>query len=106
VDVTLGAGQRATVEGTSLSLQFVGVTADSRCPADAFCVQLGEAVAVFDASISARAGTRLELRTTDAGRSAELGDLRVELRALDPYPFSSRPIDPATYRASLHVASR
>jgi hypothetical protein len=82
--VTLSPGQRATIEGTRLSLQFTGVPADSRCPADAFCIQLGEAVAVFDASVAAGGQSRIELRTSEGRRSAAVGDYLVVLRELTP----------------------
>jgi hypothetical protein len=106
VSLTLAPGQRAPVDGTNLTLTFTGVSNDSRCPADAICVQFyaADATAVFEASLAASTGTRLELGTSEARRGALVGDYRVELRGLDPYPFSSQgPINPADYRATLHV---
>jgi hypothetical protein len=97
---TLAPGAIAVVEGEGVRVEFVGVVGDSRCPADVVCVRLGEAIVhlrVYDASITA-----YELRTG----SADLGsvthrDLRIELVDVQPYPFSSRRIAPADYRATL-----
>jgi hypothetical protein len=104
---TLQPGQRVSVTGTNLAIQFTGVSHDSRCPADAMCITVGEAVAVFEATLAARGGVRLELSTLQTRRSGDVGDFRVELRALDPYPFGSlSPIRPADYRATVHITGR
>ena len=104
-EFTLSPGEVAQIQGTSLRLQFVRVTGDSRCPADAVCVWAGDAIViarVFDGSAS----SDYELHTGDAPRGfAVHGDVRIELRQLQPYPFSSRTIDPSDYRATL-VAQR
>jgi hypothetical protein len=104
---TLAPGQRVSLDGTSFAVQFTGVTADSRCPADALCITAGEATAVFEATMSARGGVRLELSTLEARRTTDVGEYRVELRGLDPYPFGSLPrIQPGDYRATIHIAAR
>jgi hypothetical protein len=106
VTMTFAPGQRLTVEGTTLSVQFREVSADSRCPADALCVAQGDAVAVFEAAVGAQAGAQFELGA-NSRRVTEVGNYSVELRALDPYPFASLgPISPADYRATLRVVSR
>jgi hypothetical protein len=107
ISMTVVPGQRVTVDGTTLTVQFIGVASDSRCPADALCVTQGDAVAVFEASVAASAGARLELGTSNSRRTAEVGTYSVELRGLDPYPFASLPpIQPSDYRATLRVVSR
>jgi hypothetical protein len=107
ISMTVVPGQRVTIDGTSLTVQFIGVSSDSRCPADALCVTQGDAVAVFEASVAAGAGARLELGTSNSRRTAEVGTYGVELRGLDPYPFASLPpIQPSDYRATLRVVSR
>ena len=39
--MTMTPGQRTSVDGTNLTLQFTGVSSDSRCPADALCITAG-----------------------------------------------------------------
>jgi hypothetical protein len=105
--MTMTPGQRTSVDGTNLTLQFTGVSSDSRCPADALCITAGEALAVFEATMSARGGVRLELSTLETRRAVAVGDYRVELRGLDPYPFGSLPrIQPSDYRATIEVTGR
>ena len=99
---TLARGELARVEGADVRLQFVEVTGDSRCPADAVCIQGGDAIVhvrVIDGSTTA-----YELHTGDSSRAAVLHQqLRVELVQLQPFPFSSRTIAPDEYRATFTV---
>jgi hypothetical protein len=92
------------IADAGISVQLIGVTGDSRCPADALCIQGGDAVVhvrVFDAS----APSVYELHTGDSRRaSAAHRDLRIELLELQPYPFSSRTINPSDYRATIVVS--
>lgn len=99
---TLAPGEAGRVDGAGLRLQFVEVTGDSRCPADAVCIQGGDAlvhVRVADGGIAA-----YELHTGDASRAAVThGQFRIELVQLQPFPFSSRTIAQDEYRATFLV---
>jgi hypothetical protein len=100
---TLAVGEVATVEQAQVRLTFVEVTGDSRCPADALCIQGGDAVVRLRAAAGTASST-LELHTGDSSRAAAaFQSLRVELKELQPYPFSSRTIAPGDYRVSLTV---
>ena len=93
------------LQSAGARILFVGVTGDSRCPADVLCIRLGDATVrlrVFDAG----AANDYELHTDHSqGDSLLHRDLRVELLQLQPYPFSNRVISPSDYRATI-VASR
>src|SRR5262245_59813647 len=43
-EVTLAPGELTEIAGASIRVRFVGVTNDSRCPADAVCIQGGDAI--------------------------------------------------------------
>ena len=99
---TLAPGESATVQDTSIRLEFERVSGDSRCPADAVCVWGGDAIV----HVRARNGgsASLELHTGDSSRaSATHAGVRLELVELQPYPFSSRTIEPRDYRATFTV---
>ena len=98
---TLAPGQTAPVEAASVGVRFDGVSGDSRCPADAFCVLGGDAI-VHIAVLEGTSVTPYELQTGPL-QPVRYGDLTLELVRLDPYPFSARPIDPSEYRATLRV---
>jgi hypothetical protein len=100
---TLAPGQSAAVEGTPLRIEFLQVSGDSRCPADALCIQRGDAVVRLRASASTTAD--YELHTSDDDRALVThAGYRIGLAQLQPYPFSSRVIDPDAYRATLAVS--
>ena len=102
--VTLAPGSAATVRDVGVRVQFVSVTGDSRCPADAVCIWGGDAIVHVRVLASAAGGVDYELHTGDTSRAAVAhGDLRISLAELQPYPFSGRTIRPDDYRATLLV---
>jgi len=102
---TLSAGESARVASTDVTLTFVDVQGDSRCPADAICIQGGDAIVRVRAADGSRTET-VELHTGDSSRaSAQYQGFRIVLADLQPYPFSSRPpIGAGDYRATLVVS--
>ena len=100
--VTLAPGQTTAVSNTSFQLRFVGVSGDSRCPADALCIQGGDAIVQIDVLPAAGSNTRYELHTGN-NQPARHGSYVISLVELSPYPFSSRPISPDDYRAKLRI---
>jgi hypothetical protein len=101
-EFTLAPGEAARVADSSVRIQFLRVSGDSRCPADALCIQGG------DALVHIRAGdngaSEYELHTGDESRATVTHEgLRIQLVNLQPYPFSSRTIEPRDYRATLRV---
>jgi hypothetical protein len=101
-DFVLAPGSTATIEGASLSIRFDRVSGDSRCPADAFCIQGGDAI-VHVTATSDRRARQYELHTGSM-QPVQHDDIIITLVQLSPYPFSSRTIAPGEYRATLRVA--
>ena len=100
---TLSPGQAAAVAGTSLHVQFLRVSGDSRCPVDVFCVQGGDAIVHVRASDATSA--EYELHTGNAALAvARHGAFRIELSQLQPYPFSNRTTESGDYRATLVIS--
>ena len=100
----LRAGESATVEGAGLAVRFDVVASDSRCPADVVCIQLGSAEAIFSVTEPGRPVTSLTLRTSPRdGQRVTVGAWTLTLIRLDPYPYTSRPIDASDYLAFLRV---
>ena len=103
-EFTLAPSQTVTIDGTSTRITFLGVSGDSRCPGDAVCIQGGDALVHVRAQDDS--SSDYELHTGDASRAAvRHNGLRIELTALQPYPFGSRPpIQPGDYRATLKAS--
>jgi hypothetical protein len=100
---TLAPGESASVENTSIRVEFMRVSGDSRCPADAVCIQGGDAL--VEVRVGNGSSTRYDLHTGDQSRAAVTHQgFRIELVQLQPYPFSSRTIEPGDYRATLNVS--
>ena len=100
-EVVLAPGQSINIEGTNLSLKFIGVTGDSRCPADALCVLGGSAT--VKVQVSESGGSReLTFETGDL-KAVTYEEWSLELVQLMPYPFSATPIKHEDYRATLRV---
>jgi hypothetical protein len=99
---TLGVREATAISGTGLVVEFSGVTGDSRCPADAICIQGGDAIVHI--RVTGNGTANYELHTGDTTRrTAAHGPYRISLVELQPYPFSSAPIVPNDYRATLIV---
>ena len=99
---TLGVGEASSISGTGLLVEFTGVTGDSRCPADAICIQGGDAAVHI--RVTGNGAASYELHTGDSARATVAhGRYLISLVELQPYPFSSSPIDPRDYRATLLV---
>ena len=99
---TLGPGESRRIEGASLSIKFIGVFGDSRCPGDAICIHGGSA----EVRIAVTSGWATDDYVLPTGTMApvEHAGLTIALVELAPYPFSSRPIAPGDYRATLRVS--
>jgi hypothetical protein len=100
--VTLAPGQAVSIDEASLSLRFVGVIGDSRCPATGICVWAGNAVARVLIEAATGSPATYDLRT-DAPDPTRHADLSLELVQVSPYPATTSPIPPAEYRATLRV---
>lgn len=106
-EVTLRPGQVTAVASTPLRVGFERVASDSRCPADALCIQSGDALVVFRVSVDGRAAADISLRTrggtTGENLTAVVAGYELSIAGLQPYPLSSSPIAPGDYRVTLVV---
>lgn len=101
--VILKLGQSVRVSDARLTLKFDAVNGDNRCPGDALCITGGDAVVAITVTPFVGQAAAYELHTGGVG-VARHGDYLISLEQLSPYPFSSRPFDPASYEASLRVS--
>jgi hypothetical protein len=100
-EVTIAQGKTtAIVEG--VNVRFVAVSGDSRCPADAVCIQGGDAIVKLQVT-SDNDPREVELHTGSM-QPVTSGNLTIELVQLTPYPFSGRTIQQEDYRATLKVS--
>jgi len=98
----LAPGESARVTGADVSIRFVGVQSDSRCPGDATCIQAGDAIVRVEALSSTSGVKTYDLHTANS-QPVRHGDVSIALVELTPYPFASRPTQLGDYRATLRV---
>jgi hypothetical protein len=99
-EVVLAPGQTAEFN-SGLSVRFVSVIGDSRCPVDAVCIAGGDAIV----RVHIAAGTGRSDRDLHTGNMEPVtfDNVQVRLVELVPYPFSGRTTPQAEYRATLRV---
>jgi len=106
-ELTLQPGQVTAVASTPLRVGFERVASDSRCPADALCIQSGDALVVFRVSVEGSAAADISLRTRGGiagdNLTAVVAGYELSVAGLQPYPISSSPIAPGDYRVTLVV---
>jgi hypothetical protein len=101
VMATLQPGQ--TVSTGGLTVKFVGVTNESRCPAAAICITSGDATMQFALSVSSQMATEeLKVNHPDERRTQYAG-FTVEVETLAPYPITFNSIKPGDYRVTLKI---
>ena len=100
--VSVGAGQTIEVPSASIRLGFRSVVGDSRCPADALCIQAGDAIVRIEVQSAIGPWVTYDLHTGNT-QPIHHDNVTIALVELTPYPLSSRPIPPSEYRATFRV---
>jgi hypothetical protein len=96
-------GQSMMVTGEGLELAFETVVSDSRCPRDVQCIRAGEAIIRIAVEKAPNPRASFELRTTASSNDATYGSYSIRLLSVNPYPDTSRRIQPEEYEAMLVV---
>jgi hypothetical protein len=105
-EFSLRRGELASVDGGNLLITFLAVIEDSRCPADVVCVWQGDAAMTFRierATAQAPFVALDTLHTELQPQVATRAGYRVEVKGLQPYPYSSDEPGTRDYRVTLKV---
>ncbi len=101
----LKIGQTALIESKNISVKFLNVTEDSRCPSDVVCVWEGQVTILLnmhndqdlgDLALTIRGGQTLAATTFDG--------YSIQLMQVEPYPKASEPTQRPDYVATLLVS--
>lgn len=103
-EFNIAVGETTAISGTDLTVTFVRVAEDSRCPMGAQCIQAGNAKVELRATLNGSPVT-LSLNTMTEPKTGTVTPYRITLTGLTPYPTveNPNPIDPKDYRAALLV---
>ena len=105
-DFDLPVGATAEIDGGALSLTFVKVAEDSRCPTGVQCVWAGNGAVALTVAPSTAAMYSVTLHTTLTPNVAVVGPYQVSLVGLKPYPKQGSTIPGGSYIATLRVVKR
>jgi hypothetical protein len=99
----INVGGIVEIKDVGLVIKFISVGDDSRCPIDAICVWEGNAVINLDLKNSDGDTFSAQLNTSLDPKQVSFSNLKIQLRALSPYPKSNETINPNSYIAKLLV---
>jgi len=103
---TLKAGQTASITSEKVTVTFIAVSEDSRCPKGEQCITAGNARVLLEVAAGSAAPARIEFNLGRGASEAVVGTLEVTLVGLEPYPVAGRSIPAENYLASLSVRRR
>ena len=100
-EVTLAPGAAVSVKAATLTVRFVAVTEDSRCPRDVTCVWQGEVKVRLEIQASSKASSEVEVL---GGGSSVVGAYRVTVvESWAGGHEHGQNIAPQNYRATLKI---
>lgn len=105
--VELRVGATTPVAGTPVTVTFVGVTEDSRCPTGVTCIWEGDAVAELRVQTRADDAVTVRLHTNARfeGQAAAHG-VTVVLERLQPHPKADTPVPAEAYVATVRLGAK
>jgi hypothetical protein len=105
-EFTLPVGKTASIEDESLSIKFVEVISDSRCPEGVECIWEGEAECHLRVSV---AGSPADMVIVQPGGGADAKDYFIQYKfvfRLEPYPQEGQQIAPSEYTLIMTVTKQ
>ncbi len=101
--VTLRVGQQKTAPKSKVTIKFISVTEDSRCPKGVDCVWAGNAK--VKVKISSGGQKKIfEFNTTIGPKGDILDGWAIRIETLSPEPTADRKPNPKLYTATFDIA--
>ncbi len=102
-EFSLAIGQSVTIPSEKMTIEFIAVTADSRCPSGAQCIWAGEAECTINISLNKNEQT-VTLIQPGGGSSVSTKIEGYSLSfILNPYPQLGQQIENRDYRLVLTI---
>jgi hypothetical protein len=103
-------GQEVLVADQKLSVKFVSVPEDSRCPRGVNCIWAGNVRVALQVTKGKNKPVKVELnlnpRDFPGGEAGDWGDYKIKLVSVEPYPVADKPIKAGDYTATLSISKK
>ncbi|MCA1622879.1 MAG: hypothetical protein LC768_00870 [Acidobacteria bacterium] len=101
--VTVQINQQKTITKNKLTIKFVSLVEDSRCPTDTNCIWAGNAKITIKVSNAKAAAKTFELNTNSKPQSVSYAGYEIKLADLNPKPATNIRINRNGYTATFVV---
>jgi hypothetical protein len=102
-EFTLPVGQTAIISGESLSIKFVEVTGDSRCPTGVQCIQAGDVKCLMLIKYMQSTSSLVYTQSGGNDNSPEVFNKYIISFRVEPYPESGKQIAGSDYKLVMTV---
>jgi hypothetical protein len=106
-EFSLHIGETAAITGENISLKFLELIGDSRCPKDVQCIWQGEARCMLEISKTDVPSSASQLEITTLGFSGQPATVMYEAYKIafrvEPYPEAGKSIAKTDYRLVMTV---
>lgn len=102
-EVTVKINRARAVSKTKLTIQFVSLLEDSRCPAGAQCIQAGEARIKIQIKNGKGARRTFEIGTRANNQTVSFAGYAIRLVDVAPHPAANVRIDRSGYKATFEA---
>jgi len=102
--ITVQINQQKTLGRNKLTIKFVSLIEDSRCPTDTKCIQAGNARIQIKVKKANGASKTFELNTNDKPQAVSFAGYTIKLTDLNPKPATNIRINRFGFKATFMVS--
>lgn len=109
VEFSLRPEQQTSISGEDLTIEFISVSNDSRCPTDAQCIWAGNAIVNVVLTKTGNSPSAIQINTAgtaDFPNQAGFLNYTIRITELQPYPKVDSTIAQADYIAKFIVSKQ
>ena len=100
----LQINQSAEIKSEDITVTFLNVTSDSRCPSDVTCIWQGQAEIELDVQKGEEeSSVSLSIGGDSSPEESIFNSYLIQLVDLSPYPISTKNIQPEDYTATIKI---
>lgn len=101
--ITVKVGKQKRESRSRITVKFLSLVEDSRCPTDVQCIQAGNARIKVQVSMAGSAPEILEMNTMLGARGGKYDSYAINLTSLTPSPKSNVRLNRNAYTATFTV---